>query len=51
MPIILNSVQAAAVAASIQTVTVPVEQMEPIIVNEPITVLLRCCHYLSVAQT
>jgi uncharacterized protein YcfJ len=48
MPIILNSVQAAAVAATIQTVTVPVERVEPIIVNEPITVQVQHCHKVPV---
>lgn len=48
MPILLNSVQAAAVAVAAWSVTVPVERVEPIIVNEPITVQVRRCHNVPV---
>jgi len=48
MPIVLNSVQAAALAVAAHSVTVPIERVEPIIVNEPITVQVRRCHNVPV---
>jgi uncharacterized protein YcfJ len=54
MPLVIQAFQAVALAATIQTVTVPVERVEPIIVNEPIAVQVRRCHnvpvYLNVPQ-
>ena len=51
MPIILHAAPAVAVVATIQTITVPVERVEPIIVNEPISVQVQRCYNVPVYAT
>ena len=48
MPVLVHSIAAVAAAGSISYVTVPVERVEPIVVNEPITVQVRRCHNIPV---
>jgi uncharacterized protein YcfJ len=47
MPIVLNSAQVVA-AVMVNSITVPVERVEPIVVNEPITVQVRRCNNVPV---
>ena len=47
MPIVLNSAQVVA-AVMVNSITVPVERVEPIVVNEPITVQVRRCNSVPV---
>lgn len=48
MPVLVHSIAAVAAAGSISYVTVPVERVEPIVVNEPITVQVRRCQNIPV---
>ena len=48
MPVLVHSIAVVAAAGSISYVTVPVERVEPIVVNEPITVQVRRCHNIPV---
>ena len=48
MPVLVQSLTAMAAAATLGYVTVPVERVEPVVVNEPITVQVRRCHNIPV---
>jgi uncharacterized protein YcfJ len=48
MPVLVHSIATVATAGSIGYVTVPVERVEPIVVNEPITVQVRRCQSIPV---
>ena len=48
MPVLVHSIAAVAAAGSIGYVTVPVERVEPIVVNEPITVQVQRCQNIPV---